>query len=113
MIMYGSDNNTICSNSFENNKYCGLKLETSGNIICYNNFINNNEYHAFFVRITLVTTILNFNKWYGNYWDNWIGLEEPSYNRFPKIVIGHLYRGRIKIPSFAFDWHPAKEPYDI
>jgi len=112
-IMYGSDNNTICSNTLANNEYCGLQLDTSGNIVCCNNFINNKARHVTFARITLVTTIINFNKWYGNYWDNWIGLEQPSYSRFPKIIVGHLTRGIPKIPSFAFDWHPAKEPYDI
>jgi len=113
LIMYGSDNNTICSNTFANNEGCGLYLETSGNIVYHNNFINNKAHHAFFVRITRITTIINFNKWDGNYWDNWIGLEQPFFSRFPKIIIGHLTRGRPKIPVFNFDWHPAKEPYDI
>ncbi len=113
LIMYGSDNNTICSNTFANSEWYGLQLETSGNIVCHNNFINNKAGHATFARVTLVTTIINHNKWDGNYWDNWIGLEERSYCRFPKIIIGRLYRGKLKIPSFAFDWHPVKEPYNI
>jgi parallel beta-helix repeat protein len=113
LIMYGSDKNIICSNTFTNNGWYGLQLETSGNIVCHNNFINNKVHHATFIRITIVTTLINFNKWDSNYWDDWIGLENPSLSRLPKVIVGLLTRGKIKIPSFDFDWHPAKEPYDI
>ena len=113
LIMYGSDDNTICGNTIVNSGWIGLKLETSGNIVCHNNFIKNKVKHASFVRITLVTTLINYNNWDRNYWDNWIGLTHPSFSKIPKIIVGIFTRSRIHIPAFAFDWHPAQEPYDI
>lgn len=112
LIMYGSDDNTICGNIFTNNIWYGLQIETNSNKLYHNNFIGN-KFHAAFIRITLVTSIINFNKWDGNYWDNWIGLEHPLLSKFPKIIYGGLSRTLSLIPCFSFDRHPAKEPYDI
>ncbi len=54
-------------------------------------------------------------KWDSNYWDNWIGFG-------PKFIFGAIYlRGFFFrfflsfpfLPMINFDWHPAKEPYNI
>ena len=48
--------------------------------------------------------------WSGNYWDNWMGIG-------PKLISGMIIlQGFLLdyfIPWINFDWHPAKEPYDI
>ena len=62
------------------------------NIIKQNNFIN--------TRPTFTSSF--FNHWIGNYYYNWIGIG-------PKIIWGYCYI----FPWINFDWHPAKEPYDI
>jgi parallel beta-helix repeat protein len=84
--------NTIISND----KY-GIYFDSSrNNQVIDNNFINNTNNAQFIGRVSL------WNEWVGNYWDNWIGLG-------PKIIRGKL----IVFPWYNFDWHPAKEPYDI
>ena len=73
------------------------------NTIRYNNFIEN-KYDVY-----LENSL--FNKWEQNYWDTYSG-------NGPKIIKGHFakpytYHPETKIPWFALDWFPAKEPYDI
>ena len=102
----GIRNNNIYQNNIMNNNK-GICIEeqflTYGardNNIYQNNFIDNSEYHA--------RDNCN-NNWndgsLGNYWDDWIGFG-------PKLIFGR--RGKFGfIPRINFDWHPAKEPYDI
>ena len=88
---YSSDN-SIAGNNISNNR-AGVYLEdSSNNIVKENNFIDNNR----------------FNAWYGNYWDDW---QLP----LPRSIYGtiHLERFDKDILWFNFDWHPAREPYDI
>ena len=79
------------------NNELGLTIYGSNNIIIGNNFFNN-TYNA---------AASELNKWnignLGNYWDDWIGIRFPFLRFLPYHVSG------IK----NFDWHPAKEPYDI
>ena len=51
-----------------------------------------------------------FSRWNGNYWDNWLGIGPKMIFGGKEFIVGGL---RISIPWFNFDWHPAKEPYDI
>ena len=88
--LWSSSNNSILGNCILNN-FGGLYLYRSeNNIIEKNNFIGN-RIHVFF-------WLAWRNTLDSNYWDNWIGL-------FPKVIVGFL--------GINFDWHPAKEPYDI
>ena len=90
---------TINNNSIASNNPNGIYLfRSSGNTIIKNNFINN-TCNAFF---KLQSSF--FNRWNRNYWDDWWGFG-------PKLVKGQI--GKLLIPWFNFDWHPAKEPYDI
>jgi len=76
-------------------------VESSGNQVSYNNFINNNR-QAWFKNC--------FNFWHDNYWSN-----------RPKIIPIYIIIGAIqstiipvlKIPFPQFDLRPAATPYDI
>jgi len=107
--IYGS-NNIIYGNEFE---ACstGISNENGGsNRIIKNNF---KEYWYFKPWFLLSFWDLGTkDRYIGNYWDTWKGVG-------PKRIPGILILGipftyiLIPIPWFAFDWHPAKEPYDI
>ena len=96
-IWLNSNINTITGNTISNNDY-GIYLNFSFfNLILKNNFLDN-ELDAFFINSFI-------NHWKQNYWNKPHLLPKPI---FGKIVI--LYR---EITWIQFDWHPAKEPYDI
>jgi parallel beta-helix repeat protein len=88
----------IYSNEIKDNSRGCLLLGGNRNKFMQNNFINN-KWQAYFQ-----SDLLDLNRWSGNYWDNWIPL-------FPKPILGGINYGMII--WFKFDWHPAKEPYDI
>jgi parallel beta-helix repeat protein len=102
----------ISYNNVTNNEGFGIGFQYSpnyGHVIYHNNFINNglNGYARNCYKI----------KWIENYWDDWKGLKFEKLNFLPYwIPSGTRLNGRIKIPRLSpsnFDWHPAKEPYDI
>jgi parallel beta-helix repeat protein len=87
---------TIKHNNISSNYKDGVYLfRSSGNKIFENNFLNNARNAYFHLRSFL-------NQWDGNYWNKSRTLPYP--------IIGSL---RFSIPWINFDWHPAKEPYDI
>ena len=90
----GSYSNSIYYNTIQKNTM-GIFLESSprNKIIC-NNFYQNIVDASF--------QSSNLNDWNHNYWNR------PRI--LPKPVIGTMY---FNIPWVNFDWHPAKEPYDI
>jgi len=102
ILLIESDNNIIQWNEFENQ---GISLTISnGNTIRYNNFLN--IVNAYFINSYDTT-------WNGNYWLLWPHiLPKPIHGRFApffdKFNLITPY-----IPLLNFDWHPAKEPYDI
>jgi len=134
-------NGDVVENNLFQNNYIAIQplagSVSSPCIIRNNNFINN-KIHAFFnyaflskisdyLPSNLKNNLINElslknlqsskNKiitqdliWDGNYWDNWIGFG-------PKLIFGlNIIKGfpaTFTIPWFTFDWHPAKEPYDI
>ena len=78
--------------------YC-LKVFHNYNWIYGNNFFNNGINAYFF------NCIINF--WFGNCWDDWFLL-------FPRPIYGYIFLfNDLSIPWLNFDWHPAREPYDI
>ena len=93
-----SSKNMIYFNEIKDNGRGCLLLGGNRNKFLQNNFINN-KWQAYFQ-----SDLLDLNRWLGNYWDNWIPL-------FPKPILGGINYGMII--WFKFDWHPAKEPYDI
>jgi len=130
---YLLSNSKIIGNIFRNNNRVGLDLAYAGNhfislntfknnllavgtFLCENcSFIKNN----FIGNIRDVKSDTLSHKWDGNYWDR--------QRTLPKIIITKIFGGWIippnpmagfmGIPWFypwpKFDWHPAKEPYDI
>ena len=95
-----SFNNIIEKNHFEDNIY-GVPISASFlTVVRKNNFIDNEEHHATFL-LSLTTT------WNNNFWGKERILPQPIFG-----MIGLLKSG-IPIPWVQFDWHPAREPYDI
>jgi len=84
----------IQSNEFTLNEGIALFIsDAANNEIKYNNF-RDNQINAFFINAPI-------NYYVENYWDR--------SRAFPKIIFGL----RSILPWVNFDWHPAKEPYDI
>ena len=131
--IYIADNNIITDNIIANNRY-GIFLKSSSfnninrntisnniygiylnhivyfymwwgyinsheNNVIKNNFIGN-RIHASFLLMPCK------NDWNSNYWENWKGYGQ-------KFIFGRIGIFYGRIPWINFDWHPAKEPYDI
>jgi len=108
--IFSSHNNIISQNNITNNSLWGILFDRSHkNKIKYNNFIKNGGSDvktprifyspAFFLQSFL-------NHWGKNYWDDW------QHSLIPRPIKGKLGKNMM-IPWRNFDWHPAKEPYDI
>ena len=99
--------NSIIENNIKNSSEYGLVLYFSRyQMIRRNNFINNNCHVYFIERFRLAN---EKNKWFRNYWDNWIGIG-------PKILKGEMFTewvGQKLIPWINFDWIPAYKPFTI
>ena len=110
-IDVSDDNTNIYMNDIEN---CtpGVECAGSGNIITKNNFKNYKPFGFWFYKYLLWP---NKNKWRGNYWDTWKGTGPKAILGFKVFEWSSLNGGffLILIPWIEFDWHPAKEPYDI
>jgi parallel beta-helix repeat protein len=104
IIQYSSTSNNIIMNNFIDNK---VNARNSKDIILLHNFY------------------LNFwnNHWENNFWDDWTGFKPYTIhstielalifgNGIYQIELGTYYF--LFLLMFAnFDWHPAKEPYNI
>jgi len=98
MGFYMSSNCDIFHNNITNGKKYGIFLYglSHSNYFHHNNFINNSM-NAYFILYS------HRNSWNENFWEKKLTLPYP--------IIGSL---GILIPCWLnFDWHPAKEPYDI
>ncbi len=111
IIIYG-DKNIIYGNDIES---CPVGIFDSlvlghDNIITKNNFKNYSRGVNWWMKLPFFNILIKFRKdntWKENYWDTWIGVG-------PKIIPGRVVIWEdILVPWFKFDWHPAKEPYDI
>jgi len=87
--------NMITKNIVKDSKYFGIwvKINSSDNVISQNTFINN-PVHAFF-------TLCGKSTWDGNYWGRRRVLPKP------------IFGIRLLLPRIEFDWHPARQPYEI
>ena len=102
VCLRGSVHSKISNCDIMLNNEIGVNLGGGhGNSILRNNFIGNFGGHASFSE-----SLCNF--WFRNYWDDWSGI-------IPRPIRGNIYLGFINeyVPWFNFDWHPAREPYDI
>ena len=102
---------SIYGNDIENCDI-GIKCGGTGNIFTKNNFKNYSQI-GFWFYVSFYFPAKN--RWIGNYWDTWTGVG-------PKIILGFiifelsipdLIYILFLIPWVEFDWHPAKEPYNI
>jgi hypothetical protein len=132
LYLYGVSDSIIKGNEFVGYDEFAIHLDEAGNsniIISYNNFTDNScaivfggywfsggAYHIKVINNNFIdnhndagfTLKSRFNTWEGNYWDTWIGFKYkfPIFQGFPHLIRGGLL-------SFAIDWYPALEPYDI
>ncbi|MBN2603564.1 MAG: hypothetical protein JXA91_05495 [Candidatus Thermoplasmatota archaeon] len=90
-----------------------LKISKYFSLLSKNNLIK--KYMSTNIFNPTNKNLLTNIKWDGNYWDNWIGIG-------PKFIFGSIYLGGFFprfflffrfLPMINFDWHPAKEPYNI
>ena len=112
-----SKNEIVTPNNISNNYHLGVFVEGCQHIkIIKNNFFGNQK-NSYFFQIILLYLIQKIN-WNNNYWG------EPRLKPYPITgficVAGflHTYFQDIIIDKklanwINFDWHPAKEPYDI
>jgi len=121
------DNNTIQNNTISNNRIGIWNEFCNRDTISENDITNNTE--GIMIRVGKYNKInynnvahnlvnanflyflfgINLNNWNYNYWGRVMKL--------PKPIFGLKYMGIAFFPLFIpwviFDWHPAKEPYDI
>ncbi len=106
LLDYGSESNDISHNLFFNNRFCGLICEyfSGENRIIHNDFIDNRA-NAFLIKSFQ-------NEWRKNYWSDWIGLTNPVFQLFPKMITGTLFESNQKIVSLInTDLSPQLEPH--
>jgi parallel beta-helix repeat protein len=107
VIDYNSNDNQIIQNKIKST-FCGVEIEwwSNANSITQNNFLN--------INVSGYEHQSLFSKWNKNYYDDWIGLEQPLLFFYPKLIYGMPIE---RFPSFfmpvSFDFHPVKEPYNI
>lgn len=120
-IMRKSNHNLFCKNSLSGKRGYGLIIDSSNwNKITCNN-INGSTIKKMFNKSEPGDVILSryafFNKFYKNYWEDWIGNKHKLLRFCPKIIFGvHslIVEPRRHFPPFIdFDLRPAREPYDI
>ncbi len=107
LLDYGSESNYISHNRFFNNRFCGVICEyfSNQNMISQNDFVQNKVANAFLLRSFK-------NIWDDNYWSDWIGLQTPIFQVFPKIIFGTLFESYQSIPSIVnIDSNPRGEPF--
>ena len=126
-VFIGVSSTQIYRNIIKNNAlglYIMLNTNTN-NTITENNFISNiidATFHDVFINFLLNWYNLKeirMNKWDGNFWDDLPRLKSHKiifgtmlfHLFFP--LFGFLADIPIGVPIFQFDWHPAREPYDI
>jgi len=112
ILNYNGNNNIIHSNNIE---LCPIGFSNEhgeGNRIIKNNFKECWNFLPWF-KVSFLD-FLKKDRWIENYWDTWKGFGPKRI--FGIVIIGiPLGEWAIPIPilRFAFDWHPAPEPYDI
>jgi parallel beta-helix repeat protein len=98
ITLYHSSSNTISGNTVLGNYYGILIYSYSGgNIIFHNNFIDNVLYYG----STNTWKTWHNNRWEGNYWSDYTGLDDGSGDRTANDGIGDT-----AIPHRGVDWYP-------
>ncbi len=105
-IDFGGTGNIIYGNDIENCNM-GIRCGGSGNIITKNNFKNYSRIGFWFYNSIWWP---GKNRWRSNYWDTWTGIGPKAILGFIVFELNYFF---FPIPWIAFDWNPAREPYDI
>jgi parallel beta-helix repeat protein len=110
--------NTVSGNIISNNNPTGIYVSYAfDNIIKENNFVDNYGSggdpkkwwgNAYFCLPFKLKSLFHANSWDGNFWSDYKGFGV-------KIIPGdiEILGSLLRFGWFQFDWHPAKEPYDI
>lgn len=104
-----ANQNLIIGNLIQDNNRGLFSSYSIKNIIENNNFIENDE-QAKFTKL-LMKDFISPNYWNNNYWNDHNGLLIKPIPGVVYIPNRHLIG--FFLPWVEFDWHPAKEPYDI
>jgi len=119
IYLYESSNCLIKRNIFESPNAGIFLLNCKNCNFTENNFMNEFQYLGFgIVYIYPNNPITNKHKFDNNYWANPRTLPKIIVGNYAFSYFGWYYRliitwGLLIIPIFHFDWHPAKEPYEI
>jgi parallel beta-helix repeat protein len=109
IYLFASNDTTITGNNITQHLSYGIALANSKrNNISMNNIMENANRDAFFTR-----NVGNFplsNHWNANYWGKPYFLPKRIHGKL--ILLENEYF-TLTLPLVNFDWHPAKEPYDI
>ena len=123
-------NNIITGNIIKGHKLAGIFIELCSNNVIINNEISNNDEYGIYITVGYNNHI-TLNNIKDNKIDASFILEIKGYINEFKNIWSKNYWGRsrllplpikgkmgfqlltIPITWFSFDWHPAKEPYDI
>ncbi len=113
--------NVIYRNNISKNEKLGVFIFcSSSDKILQNNFIKNGQ-NAYFnqpilTRIQIFKNFISFpirrSIWNGNFWDR-PRLMPCMVSGLISLIRGPIMEAPYHFNIFQFDWHPAKEPYDI
>ena len=98
--------NIVERNHIEDNTV-GIDMYSNFNIVKQNNLIDNDKNASLFFYMSIFPF---WNRWFNNYWG------EPRIRPYPIFGVVYFFIPKDQfhfIPWVQFDWHPAKEPYDI
>jgi len=113
--LFASDRNSIIGNNVSYNQKTtftyGISLEagSDGNIIYYNNFINNTN-QAYENQ----TNTWDNGAGKGNYWSDYVGVDDGSgVGRFGEPRVAGDGVGDTDVPHLGLDWYPLMSPWGI
>ena len=121
IFIVASYSNVIYRNNITKNEKLGVSIFcTSLDKILQNNFIKNgqNAYfnHPILTRIQIFKNFLSLpirgSTWNGNFWDR-PRLMPCMVPGLISLIRGPIMEAPYHFNIFQFDWHPAKEPYNI
>ncbi len=119
-LMRKSNHNLFYRNSLGGKRISSMLIDSSNwNVIMQNN-INGSSLKRTFNRSVGGDVLLSrysfFNKFDGNYWNEWIGNKYNVLKSCPKVIFGvgsAIVDPHFFPPFIDLDWHPVDEPYII
>jgi parallel beta-helix repeat protein len=119
-LMRKSNHNLFYRNSLSGERISSMLIDSSNwNVIRQNNIDGSSLKRTFNRSIggdVLLSRYSFFNKFDGNYWNEWIGNKYNLLKLCPKVIFGvgsAIVDPHFFPPFIDLDWHPASEPYLI